>query len=751
MHLAPLIRDLAIILGVAGLISLFFQRIRQPVVLGYIIAGIIIGPFTPPFQLVTDLPSIQTWAELGVIFLMFTLGLEFSFRKLARVGGSAVLTALAEVAFFLPVGYFVGTALGWSSMDGLFLGAMLAISSTTIIIKALDELKLKKHRFAELIFAILIVEDLIAILLLVALSTVATSKAVSALALVTAALKLVLVVGGWFIAGYFVVPRFMRYVGRIGNDEMLTILSLGLCLTLVVFANHFHYSSALGAFIMGSIIAESPVLPRIEANMASLRDLFGAIFFVSIGMLIDPRMLWEHKGAVLLICAVTIVGKILSTGIGALVSGQSLRNSVQVGFGLAQIGEFSFIIAQLGLTLKVTSPFIYPIAVAVSLVTTFTTPYLIRASARAATAIEGRLPVVLRDVINRYAAQAEARRAGAKARSTLLRPLLRWSINGVTTSVIFVVTSEWLLPMFRGSAAISQAVVPLASWFAALILSAPFIWAMLTAFRLEDKTSHLQASPFTFFRIFSKILTLLWVGALSSEFFPSKYVLWITIVVLASAFVVFYRRLENSYRWFERRFLASFEGQPSGSGSATSQFGHLAPWDAHLVSLEVHQNSPLVMKRISDAALRVRHGVNIVAIQRGREAIVTPLPSEVLLPKDRLVLLGTDEQVERVRTELESPAASTEATRPAASYELRQGGLSANSPFIGQTIRQSGFRERYHAMVVGIERNGSRRINPDSDLRLEAGDLLWIAGERSKLSELMPLLRPEIAQEGEKT
>lgn len=450
MHLAPLIRDLAVILGVAGIMTLLFQRIRQPVVLGYIIAGILIGPYTPPFQLVTDIPSIKTWAELGVIFLMFSLGLEFSFRKLIRVGGSAAITASFEVLFFVPAGYLVGKLLGWSSVDSLFLGAMLSISSTTIIIKALDELKLKKHRFAELIFGALIVEDLFAILLLVALGTVAVTQSLSVVALSMATLKLVLVVGGWFIAGYFVVPRFMRYVGRIGSDEMLTILSLGLCLALVVFANHFHYSTALGAFIMGSIIAESPVLPRVERNIASLRDLFGAIFFVSIGMLIDPRVLWNHLGTVVILCAFTIVGKILSTGFGALLSGQTLRNSVQVGFGLAQIGEFSFIIAQLGLSLKVTSDFVYPIAVAVSLVTTFTTPYLIRISGRAAIAIESWLPARLRNGINRYATLAEARRAGGYDKKQDLRPLLRWGINGLTTSVIFVACSEWGLPVLNG-------------------------------------------------------------------------------------------------------------------------------------------------------------------------------------------------------------------------------------------------------------------------------------------------------------
>lgn len=738
MHLAPLIRDLAVILAVAGLISLLFQRIRQPVVLGYIIAGILIGPHTPPFQLITDVPSIQTWAELGVIFLMFTLGLEFSFRKLAQVGVSAGITASSEVLFFLPVGFTVGKAFGWSFMDSIFLGAMLSISSTTIIIKALDELKLKKHHFAELIFAVLIVEDLFAILLLVALGTIAISKTVSALALLTAALKLILVVGGWFLTGYFAVPHFMRYVGRIGSDEMLTILSLGLCLALVVFANYFHYSTALGAFIMGSILAESPVLPRIERNMASLRDLFGAIFFVSIGMLINPRVLWDHMGAIAILCVVTIIGKIISTGFGALISGQSLRNSVQVGFGLAQIGEFSFIIAQLGMNLKVTSDFLYPIAVAVSLVTTFTTPYLIKVSGRAATAFEAKLPQRIRDELNRYALQAEARRTGAKERQALFRPLLRWTLNGLTVSVLFVLCSEWLIPFLKEQFSVNEKIRPLLGWGAAMIASSPFIWAMLTAFREEGAVSRaVKIRNFSLSRALSKILTLLWIGALSAEFFPGKYVIFVTIGVLITTFLLFYRRLESAYHWFEVRFLSTFESQPHGHGTAEVPFSHLAPWDAHLIKMEIHPNSVLVMKKIKDAALRVKHGINIVAIQRGRKSIVTPMPDEVLLPKDELILLGTDEQAEHLRKELEDPIKSAEPIEPKANYDLKQSKLQKNSPFVGQTIRQSGIRENYHAMVVGLERGGSRNINPDSDLRLQEGDVLWIAGERGKLNQLI--------------
>lgn len=731
MHLAPLIRDLAVILGVAGLVSLIFERIRQPLVLGYIIAGIVIGPHTPPFQLVTDLPSIHTWAELGVIFLMFSLGLEFSFRKLARVGGSAALTAGAEVLFFLPAGYGVGRALGWNTTDSLFLGSMLSISSTTIIIKALDDLKLKTHRFAELIFAILIVEDLIAILLLVALSTGATGGGFSALTLLGSALKLVLVVGGWFLAGYFVVPRFMKHVG--GNDELLIILSLGLCLTLVVFANHFNYSTALGAFIMGSILAETPLLHRIEAGVGSLKHVFGAVFFVSIGMLIDPGVLWAYKGTILLLCLFTVAGKIVSTSFGALLSGQSLKNSVQVGFGLAQIGEFSFIIAGLGTTLGVTSDFLYPIGVAVSLATTFTTPYFIQGSSRAAEALERFLPVRWVELLNRYAAHAEARSAGAEEKRKALRPLLRWLLNGLATSVLFVSCAEWLMPLLGRRLSFSEELLPLLGWGAAMLASSPFVWAMLTSLRVERE----RRATGPALRIFLKLVTLLWVGTLSAAFFPSKYVLLSTAAGLVLAFVLFYRRLEASYGWLEKHFLSTFEPH---TGTATpAPFGHLAPWDAHLVHLELHPNAPLVLKSIRDAALRARFGVSIVAIRRGNVSLVTPKPEQVLLPRDELILLGTDEQVTRLRPELEAPAASApdpETLGAETQYEVKQVRLAAASPLVGATIRSSGIRENHHALVVGLERSGRRTINPDSELKLLEGDVLWIAGDRQELLQL---------------
>ncbi len=378
MHLPPLIQDLSVILGVAAVITFLFRLMKQPLVLGYIVAGIIVGPYTPPVFSVVDVESVKVWAELGVIFLMFSLGLEFSFRRLAKVGISAGLTAVIQIVTMIVLGNITAKFLGFTSMDGVFLGCMIAISSTTIIIKALEEQGLKTKRFAELVFGILIVEDLAAIVMLVALASIASKSTISSMDLLGAGAKLALVVGSWIVIGMFVVPRLVRAVGRRGNNEMMIVFSLGLCLALVSLSAYFHYSVALGAFIMGSILAETREVHRIEELVGPLKDVFGAVFFVSVGMLLDPQIILSNGPSILLICAVIIFGKVISVVLGTILTGQPLGTAVSCGFSMAQIGEFSFIIATLGLSFGAIRPELYPMIVAASLITTFTTPYMIR-------------------------------------------------------------------------------------------------------------------------------------------------------------------------------------------------------------------------------------------------------------------------------------------------------------------------------------------------------------------------------------
>lgn len=391
-HLPPLILDLCLILGVAAIVTLIFKKLHQPLVLGYVVAGLLVGQNTSLLPSVSDMENIHTWSEIGVIFLLFALGLEFSFRKLTKVGGTAGITAIVEASSMLAIGYFTGRAMGWSTMDSLFLGGIVSVSSTTIIMRTFEELGLKTQGFAVLVFGVLVVEDLVAILVMVLLSTLAVSQQLSGGDLLFALGKLAFFLVLWFVGGILVIPTFLNKAKKLMNDEMLLVVSIALCLVMVYLATEAGFSSALGAFIMGSLLAETVMAEKIEHLVKPVKDLFGAVFFVSVGMLIDPKTLAEHWAPVLLITVVIIAGKLTATFAGALLAGQSVKRSIQAGMSLTQIGEFSFIIAALGLSLKVTSSYLYPIAVAVSAVTTFTTPYVIKASPRFAEWIEGQLP-----------------------------------------------------------------------------------------------------------------------------------------------------------------------------------------------------------------------------------------------------------------------------------------------------------------------------------------------------------------------
>jgi CPA2 family monovalent cation:H+ antiporter-2 len=380
-HVAPLIKDLAIIIGSASLVAILFQYIRQPIVLGYLLTGLIIGPYTPPYSFISDIPTLNQIAELGVIFLMFSIGLEFSFHKICKVGLQAIVIAVVEVFLMMLLGFGLGKLIGWTTLHSLFLGAALAISSTTIIVKTLDEMQLKDENFTNLIFGILIIEDLLAILLLAALSAVATTQTFSLINSLIDCIELLCIVGSWFVLGYFIFPRFFRFIRHRITQETLTLLSVGCCLFLVCVASYFQYSVALGAFIMGSILASAPQVHRIEKLLKPIRDIFAAVFFVSVGMLVDPRVIVQHYELILLISTVTVIGKIVTAGLGGLLTHQGIPLSVRLGFSMAQIGEFSFIIVSMGVVLGVVNQELSALIVAISAVTTFLTPYLMRLSA----------------------------------------------------------------------------------------------------------------------------------------------------------------------------------------------------------------------------------------------------------------------------------------------------------------------------------------------------------------------------------
>lgn len=728
-ELAPLIYDLAIMLSIAAAVVLLFQRIHQPIVLGYLVAGMVVGPHTPPYSLVTDPTTITTLSELGVIFLMFSLGLEFSFHKLRRVGFSASMTGALEVVMMFALGYGVGKLIGWSYYDSLFLGAALSISSTTIIIKAIDELKLKSKRFAELIFGVLIVEDLLAILLLVALSSLVTTKGLFSADMLMAILQLIVVVGGWFIVGYFLVPPLFRHIATRVNQEILTIVSVALCLLLVAIAAHFDYSAALGAFIMGSIIAETVLANSIEHLIRPIRDIFAAVFFISVGMLIDPFVIIEHWQIVLLVSAVTIIGKLISTGLGALLTGQSLKTSVHVGFGMAQVGEFSFIIAALGLALKVTTDQVYPIIVAVSVVTTFTTPYLIRFSGFAGVQLEKRLPEKMKDFLAHYASWVYRTQIVSYDQPFLQKITIRLFLNGIVVAIIFALIHEFVFPKV-----VLLNIYPQWEDIVCLCLaigfSSPFIWGMLFSYRYMEIPEYSKTW-------INPIISIIWLVTLTEISFFSIFYFqsWITIVILSAIVILFflftYRHLEKSYHWFERQLLSNIKQDTD----EMKRYQNLAPWDTHFVDIDVGEYSALIGKTLKECHIRQVYGVNIVAIYRGKQIIPAPRGEERIAVHDKLIVLGEDENIDAFRRQVEVATQEWLPLTILEKFSLRSFFIGKQSPLIGMSIRDSQIREKVNGMVVGIERDNVRILNPDPDVVLQRGDILMLVGDAAKMDK----------------
>jgi CPA2 family monovalent cation:H+ antiporter-2 len=739
MHLPPLIFDLAIILAVAGVISAVFLKIRQPVVLGYILAGVVVGPFTPPFQLVTDLEGIKTWAELGIIFLMFSLGLEFSFKKLLSVGLTASITVGIELIFFISLGYIIGLWLGFDSIESLFLGAMISISSTTIILKAFEELKLKTHRFASIIFGVLIVEDLVAILLIVGLTSIAQTRIISPLALLGTGFNLVLVVLSWFIFGHLLVPRLMSFVAKRGASEMITLISIGLCLALVVFATKLGYSAALGAFIMGSILAESRINNQIENLMKPLKDLFGAIFFVSVGMLVDPSMIWEHRLIIIVLCLISIFGKLFTSTFGSLITGQSLKNAIQTGLGLGQIGEFSFIIAGIGVSLNAIDKSFQPIAVGVSIITSFTTPYLVRYSGPLSNWIEKKLPPKIPQLQNNYVVWWEHQTSDSQDLMPVLKTMALWILNGIIMTII-------LNNSFKGIAPKIGVHFPLASnwrmeisWLIGLILSSPFIWAMVFA---SKKTFQLISTNkkiiYVVFMIVLPVLTSVWIGLISIKEVSYKIILPSLLVFLTIIYFLLYKRLEKYYGWFEGRLKSTFNSSPIEKSSSLSS---LAPWDTHFHSFEIHPNAHLVGKNLKEANLRQSFGVSVVAIQRGLQTIVSPKAHEQILPMDRFVVIGSDEQLDAFQKEVELPPEILKTNYPPLeNHSLRYFELISDSFLVGLSLKEANLRDEFEATIVGVERKNLRMMNINGEFIFLEGDIIWVVAEKGKIEFLFERL-----------
>lgn len=738
-HLPVLIADLGLILAAGGITTIIFKKIKQPLVLGYIIAGLLVGPHFKFIPTVSDNANITIWAEIGVIFLLFSLGLEFSFKKLVKVGGSSSITALVEIIGMCLIGYLAGKLMSWKTMDSIFLGAVLSVSSTTIIIRAFDELGVKHKKFANLVFGALIVEDLAAILIMVLLTTVAVSQQFAGADMLISILKLSFFLILWFLGGIFIIPTFLKLTKKLMNDEMLLVVSLALCLVMVILAVKVGFSPALGAFIMGSILAETTQAEKIEHLTKSVKDLFGAIFFVSVGMLIDPKILFAYWQPILIITGITIVGKLITTGSGALLSGQPLKTSVQTGLSLTQIGEFSFIIATLGLSLKVTSDFLYPITVAVSAITTFTTPYLIKYSENFYNFLAKILPQKWLDAISRYSSSTEGITTLSDWKVLLRSYIVNTIIHSVIIIAIVFLASRYLHPFIENNITNGKNGVIISVIISFLIMS-PFLWA-LSIKRIEKTAySHLWLNkkytrgPLIAIEIFRIALGIFFVGFLMYEFFDTWIAAGIALGLIILVMVIFSRKLQSFYERMENRFFYNLNAR-----EAAKKQPEILPWDTHLLELTVAPESKLVGQTLVDLAVREKYGINIAMIERGKIMIPTPKRDERLYPNDKVLVIGTDDQLASVKHlfDGENVEIDEEESFPKQDMSLQKIVINSKSPVFGQTIRDSGIREKTQGLVVGIERNGQRILNPDSNLVFENEDIVWIVGNNKRIPELL--------------
>lgn len=731
-HLPVFIHDLAILLMTAGVTSLIFRWLKQPVVLGYMVAGIMVGPHMPFLPTITDLENVKIWGEIGVLFVLFSLGLEFSFQKLLRVGGAPAVTALLQTSLVFCLGMIVALALGWNRIDAVFWGGMMCISSTTIIFKVFEEKLLKARHFAQLVMGVLIVEDLVAVLLLVMLSTVAVSREFVGGELLWVSARMLFFLILWFVVGLFVLPWLMRAIRRLLTPETTLIFSVGLCLFMVLVATEAGLSSALGAFVMGSLLAETAEGKRIEHLLHPVRDFFGAVFFVSVGMLFDPNVFAESWHLILGMSVFLIVAKTTTVIIGANIAGESLNTAVRAGLSLTQIGEFSFIIATLGMSLKVISPSLYPLVVGVSIVTSFTTPYLITWSDSIARFTEGILPRRSLEWLSHYQL-AMQRQQGTRMLPVVVRaygPLM--AIN-----LVLLLAVSWLCRHYVYEPLAAQlghsGWVRAAGVAADLLICLPFFYGL--SFRRPHSKWRERLATYPRIRYIQTVVSVvrallgLAVGIIvSAQYLSWQTVSGITLVVFALFLFIFFRYGERIYRSMENRFFDQL-----GVRRKETPNEKILPWDQHLSELTVGPDSPLVGMTIGQIGPQESFGVVVAAIERGQRRLLAPKAGDVVFPFDRLQVLGSDDGVERIRklAELTEPPIVDEAP-----LKLQSIVIDDNSPVAGKLLRESAIRDLVDGLVVGVERGEFRQLHPPADLRLEPGDRLWIVGDPDKISRL---------------
>ena len=737
-----LIQDLALILMVAGLVTLLFKKLRQPLVLGYIVAGFLVSPHMPYLMSVLDKVDIQTWADIGVMFLLFSLGLDFSFKKILKMGMAPVIAALTIIFCMMALGTGVGTMFGWSRMNCLFLAGMLAMSSTTIIYKALDDLGLRQQRFAGLVMSVLILEDVLAIVMMVMLSTIARGANPDGSMMIESVSKIVFFLVLWFVVGIFLIPPFLRKTRRLMNDETLVVVALGLCCAMAVLSTTVGFSSAFGAFVMGSILAETIEADKITTVVEPVKNLFGAIFFVSVGMLVDPAILVSYAVPILVLVLTILVGQAIFGTMGFMLSGQPLKTAMRCGFSMAQIGEFAFIIASLGLSLRVISDFLYPVVVAVSVITTFLTPYMMKAAIPCYEFMERRLPRKwIRRLDHMGAIHHTTQTENNHWRALLKAMAWNVAIYSILSVAVVAIMLSLFLPFMRRLLPGWEL-----HWWAngitgilTVAMISPFLRSMIMKknhseeFKALWTESRLNRLPLIFTVLVRVAIGAGFIFYICNYLSRFKNALIITIALVVILLMALSRRLKHRSIRLERLFVQNLRSRDIAaqvSGKRRPLFeGHLLDRDIHISEFIVPVDSLWAGKTLAQLKLGNRFGVHVSSILRGSHRINIPDGNMMLFVGDKLQAIGNDEQLNIMNAAMQAELLPEDADIEHREMKLQKLVITADSPLVGKTLKESNVRQRYNFMVVGVEEGQKNLTMINPNRRFEVGDIVWVVGE----------------------
>ena len=753
-ELPELVQDLALILVVAGFVTLLFKKLKQPLVLGYIVAGFLVSPHMSYTMSVVDKDDIQTWADIGVIFLLFSLGLDFSIKKILKMGASPIIAACTIIFSMMVLGIIVGHSFGWKEMDCIFLGGMVAMSSTTIIYKAFSDMGLTQQGFASTVMSVLILEDILAIVMMVMLSTVASGNSPDGVQLLGSIMKIGFFLVLWFVVGLFAIPLFLRSVRKILNSETLLIVSLGFCCLMAVISTQVGFSAAFGAFVMGSILAETVEADKIIRLVDPVKNLFGAIFFVSVGMLVKPDVIVQYAIPILLLVITILVGQALFGTLGYLLGGQTLKNAMRCGFSMAQVGEFAFIIATLGKSLGVISEFLYPVVVAVSVITTFLTPYMIRAAEPCYNVLVKHLP---KRWVRRLT-HIQTNNAGESASTNNLwkvlmkKMIFNTLIYGILSAAVIAIMFSAALPICRnlsikwtGSHWIGNAVCG----FLTILFIAPFLRSIVMkqnhseAFKALWTDRRINRLPLTATILARVLIALSFIFYICNYLTRFKNALLIAVAVGLLILMLLSRWLKKRSIALERLFIQNLQSrdiEAQKQGKKKPLFAnHLIDRDIHIANLELPDDSLWAGKTLYSLRLRNRFGVHISSILRGSKHINIPNGGTILFPGDKLQAIGNDEQLTKLSKAMKAELQPTITDIEKHEMKLRSFTISKTSPFIGKTLKDSGIRDEYNCMVVGVD-EGQKNLTLITPSRsLQAGDVLWVVGEEKDLERILAL------------